>query len=88
MSGTFEEAVPQVFVSSYEKTEGRIRMTFDIGHWAPIPFGLVYWDDLACFEVRSCTEGVEVKPIQDRMVFLRFQLTGEPMKIELTLEKR
>jgi len=87
MSGTFEESVPQVFVSGYEKTESHIRMTFEIGHWSPMPFGLVYWDDLAGFEVSSCSDGVTAKQIQDRLVFLRFQLTGAPARIELVLER-
>lgn len=88
MNDEFEETVPQVFVSGYEKTENRIRMTFEVGYWAPMPFGLVYWDNLHGYEVRSCTEGVETKLIQDRLVFLRFDLTGPPTRIELTLEKK
>jgi hypothetical protein len=88
MGDTFEEAVPQVFVSGYEKTDSRIRMTFEIGHWPPMPFGLVYWDDLTEYVVRSCSEGAEAKQVQDRLVFLRFQLTGAPARIELELDKR
>jgi len=87
MSSEFEEAVPQVFVSGYEKTEDRIRMTFEINYTAPMPFGLAYWDDLRGYEVQACTEGVETKLIQDRLAFLRFQLTGAPKRIELTLER-
>ncbi len=88
MNGTFEEAVPPVFVSGYEKTADRIGMTFEIGHWPPTPFGLVYWDDLTGYAVRSCSAGVEAKQIQDRLVFLRFRLTGAPATIELELERR
>lgn len=88
MNGTFEEDVPPVFVSGFAKTEARIRMTFEIGHWPPMPFGLAYWDDLAGYEVVSCTGGAEVKVIQDRLAFLRFGLTGAPAKIMLELEKR
>ncbi|TYP73252.1 hypothetical protein [Paenibacillus methanolicus] len=88
MSGEFEEAVPQVFVSGYERADGRIRMTFEIGHWAPMPFGLAYWDDLRGYRVTSCTTGVEAKQIQDRLIFLRFELTGAPARIELELAGR
>jgi hypothetical protein len=88
MGDTFEEAVPQVFVSGYEKTDNRIRMTFEIGHWPPMPFGLVYWDNLNEYAVRSCSDGVDAKQVQDRLVFLRFQLTGAPARIELELENR
>ncbi|OUS68042.1 hypothetical protein B1748_34910 [Paenibacillus sp. MY03] len=87
MGDEFEEAVPQVFVSGYEKGGDRIRMAFEIGHWSPIPFGLAYWDDLKGYAVRSVTAGVEAKLIQDRLVFLRFDLTGSPTVIELVLER-
>lgn len=87
MGEAFEEAVPQVFVSGYRKNENEIAMTFEIGYWPPTPFGLTYWDDLNGYTVKSVSAGVEVKLIQDRLAFLRFQLTGEPVSIELVLEK-
>ncbi|RED63769.1 hypothetical protein [Cohnella lupini] len=88
MNDEFEEEVPQVFVSGYEKTAETIRMTFEIGHWNPIPFGLAYWDDLSGYEVQSCSEGAEAKLIKNELVLLRFKLAGSPMKIELELRKK
>ncbi|MEK3884588.1 hypothetical protein [Paenibacillus sp. PL2-23] len=88
MADEFDERTPQVFVSGYDKTEERIRMSFDIGHWQPMPYGLTYWDDLSAYEVEGCSEGVEVKIIGDELAFLRFRLTGERMKIELSLVKK
>jgi hypothetical protein len=87
MGSEFEEAVPQTFVSGYEKTEDVIRMTFEISYTTPKPFGLTYWDDLRGYEVRSCTEGVETKLIGGRLAFLRFELMGTPVRIELELAK-
>ncbi len=88
MSEEFEEDIPQVFVTVFKKTENRIELTYEIGYWSPIPFGLTYWDNLTGFEVQSCTEGVEVKLIKEQLAFLRFHLTGDQRKIELTLEKK
>ncbi len=88
MHGEFEEPVPQVFVSGYEKSERRIRMTFEIGHYGPAPFGLTYWDDLSGYVVESCSEGVDARIIQGELAFLRFQLTGGPAAIELSLARK
>lgn len=86
MADEFEEATPQVFVSGYEKTPERIRMTFEIGHWRPMPYGLTYWDDaLDGYEVEACSEGVEARVIGGKVAFLRFGLTGAPMRITLSL---
>ncbi|MEK3885175.1 hypothetical protein [Paenibacillus sp. PL2-23] len=88
MADEFVENVPQVFVSGYKKDENEIRMTFEIGYWPKVPFGLTYWDDLKGYAIRSTSAGVKAaKLIQDRVVFLRFDLTGAPVKIELVLEK-
>jgi hypothetical protein len=88
MNEEFKEDIPQVFVTAYEKTSERINMSYEIGYWKPMPFGLVYWDDLTGYEIVSCSEGIETKLIKDQLVFLRFQLTGVPRKIELTLQKQ
>ncbi|MFC4103414.1 polysaccharide deacetylase family protein [Paenibacillus xanthanilyticus] len=88
MHDEFEESVPQVWVSGYERTEDRIRMTFKTGHGGPLPFGLAYWDDLAGFAVEACSEGVSARIIGDELVFLRFGLTGEPATIALSLTRR
>lgn len=88
MEEDFRENTPQVFVTEYCKSEERIKIIFEIGYWSPIPFGLTYWDDLAGFEVISVKGAPEAKIIQDRLVFLRFNLTGEKKKIKITLEKK
>lgn len=87
MNDTFEEDVPQIFVTKFNKSENRIEITYELGYWKPVPFGLVYWDDLAGFEVKSCEGVSEAKIIQDSLVFIRFNLTGDKKKIELTLQK-
>jgi hypothetical protein len=88
MHSEFEEPVPQVFVSGYEKSNQRIRMTFEIGHYGPAPFGLTYWDDLSGYVIESCSEGVDARIVKDELAFLRFQLTGGPAAIELSLVRR
>ncbi|CAM4491786.1 hypothetical protein FHS16_005397 [Paenibacillus endophyticus] len=88
MNEEFNEPIPQVFVNEYEKTTDLIHMAFDIGYWNPMPFGLAYWDDLCGYELQSCSDGVQVQLIKERLAFLRFQLPGKPVRIELTLAKR
>ncbi|MHA6480847.1 hypothetical protein ACX1C1_02735 [Paenibacillus sp. strain BS8-2] len=88
MADNFEEATPGLFVKGYEKTLDRIALTYEIGYTQPMPFGLAYWDELDGFEVISCSEGVETKLIEGRLVFLKFQLTGEPRKLELVLARK
>lgn len=87
MNDDFEEDVPQVFVTRFNKSEDSIEITFEIGYWKPIPFGLVYWDDLKGFEVKTCEGADETRIIQDSLVFLRFNLTGEKKRIELVLKR-
>jgi hypothetical protein len=87
MSSEFEERVPPIFVMDYRKTGDTIEIVYEIGHWKPIPFGLAYWDDLAGYEVQACTGEAEAKLIQDKLAFLRFNLTGEKRTIGLTLRK-
>jgi hypothetical protein len=88
MNDDFREEIPQIFVTLSEKSRERIRLTFDIGHWRPMPFGLTYWDDLSDFEVESCTGGADVKVIKDKLAFLRFNLTGDKRKIELNFRRK
>lgn len=88
MHDEFNESVPQVFVSGYDRIEGRIRMTFEIGHWCPMPFGLTYWDDLRGYSIEACPVGVEARIIGGELIFLRFELAGEPMSIELSLVRK
>jgi hypothetical protein len=87
MNEEFTEKIPQVFVTNYEKTEKTIELSYEVGYCNPIPFGLVYWDDLSGYKVVSCTEATDVKIIQDKLVFLRFNLTGEKKVIRIRLEK-
>lgn len=83
----YAEEVPPVFVRHYERTDTSIRFTYEIGEWKAIPFGLVYWDDLAGFQLASCSlAGAQVKIIKDELAFLRFNLTGEPIAIELEFQ--
>lgn len=88
MNDEFNEDKPQVFVSGYEKTDDRIVLTYDIGHWQPMPFGLAYWDELSEFEIVNVQDGLQVKLIESKLAFLRFQLTGEPCSIRLELRRR
>jgi hypothetical protein len=88
MQDDFVEELPQVFVTAYEKSDARIHVRYEIGHWRPMPYGLVYWDDLSEYEITACSEGVEAKLIKGELVFMRFALTGDPGKIELILERK
>lgn len=87
MQEEFAEAVPPVFVTGYSKTAEAIVLEYAIGIWKPMPFGLAYWDDLAGWEVASCTDGVEVKLIKGELAFLRFNLTGGKTAIRLELRR-
>lgn len=84
----FEEVVPGLFVTGFEKSEEKIALTYELDYWKSMPFGIAYWDDLSGYEVVSCSEGVAAKLIGDKVAFLRLQLTGEPRKVELVLGKR
>ena len=87
MNGDFTEDAPPVFVRHYEKTEARISLEFHIGLWPPVPFGLAYWDSLEGFAATG-HEGVESAVIvQNKLVFLRLDLTGEEKTVRLTLER-
>ncbi len=85
MEEEFQVEIPRVFVTKFEKTKERIEIEFEIGFWKPIPFGLTYWDELAGYEILSCDGATDAKLIQDQLVFLRFNLTGEKKTIALTL---
>jgi hypothetical protein len=84
----FKEEIPQVFVTGYSKTEHHIELTYAIDCEKPIPFGLVYWDDLSGFEVASSPQVIEVKLIKDKLAFIRFDLTGGHTQLTLTLSKK
>ncbi len=88
MEKEFDQDIPQVFVADYRKTERRIEMKIEIGHFPPMPFGLTYWDALEGFDVEACAEGVEARIIGGELVFLRFDLTGEPRTIRLSLARK
>ena len=88
MNDEFTEKIPQVFVTHYQKTGETIEMTFEIGYSAPIPFGLVYWDELSGYEIDSCPDAYEVRMIQDKLVFMRFDLDGGKKRIGLKLKKK
>lgn len=87
MEDEFKENIPSVFVTKYNKSENLIEIEYEIGYHNPIPFGLVYWDDLTGFQVKACKGASEVKIIQDKLVFLRFNLTGEKKSIGIILQK-
>lgn len=86
MGDEFEEKVPYVFVTKYEKSQNQINIEYEIGHWKPIPFGLAYWDNLTGYEIISCEGVSEAKVIQDKLAFFRFNLTGEKTRINITLQ--
>src|SRR5690606_5673714 len=87
MTSELKEEVPPIFITDYQKTDDHIELYYEIGYWRPMPFGLAYWDDLDGYEVETAVgaEGVTAKLIKNKLVFLRFQLTGEPVRIKLTL---
>lgn len=87
MEEEFIETVPSVFVTKYNKSENLIHLEYEVGKGEIIPFGLVYWDDLAGFEVESCEGITEVKIIQEKLVFIRFNLTGKKRSIVIKLKK-
>ena len=88
MSDEFEEKVPYVFIRKYSKNETGIEIEYEIGHWKPIPFGLVYWDNLAGYELISYEGVTEAKIIQDKLAFFRFNLNGEKARIKVVLQSR
>lgn len=83
----FTVETPPVFVTKFKKSDNLIEIDFEIEECDPVPFGLTYWDDLAGFEVKLCTNVSEAKIIQNKLVFLRFNLDRETSKIHLVLEK-
>ncbi|MDF2921545.1 MAG: hypothetical protein K0R57_459 [Paenibacillaceae bacterium] len=89
MQEEFSEPAPPVFVTHYAKSAESIEIVYEIGHWKPIPYGLAYWDELADYEVEP-GEGTAVQAavIEDKLVFLRFNLTGGKMKIDLKLRRK
>jgi len=88
MDDPFEEEIPPVFVTQFERTNEEIQLTFKFGYWKPIPFGLAYWDDLTDYHVKRCSDEVEVRIIQNKLAFLRFNLDGRKRTIELVLSKK
>lgn len=88
MNEEFTETIPQVFITDYQKTEELITLTYEISYHTPIPFGLTYWDDLTDYELDFCSEETETKIIQNKVIFLRFSLTGEKKTVRLQLKKR
>ncbi|MGF7145116.1 hypothetical protein HNQ56_003552 [Anaerotaenia torta] len=87
MDEEFLETIPQVFTVSYEKTEKNIDITYEIGYHPPIPFGLVYWDDLRGYKAASCEGACHVEIIKDKLAFIRMDLDGEKRKVHLKLEQ-
>lgn len=88
MQQEFSEPSPQVFVTHYSKSAESIEIVYEIGHWKPIPYGLSYWDELGDYEVEASEGATSAVIIEDRLVFMRFNLTGYPMKIVLKLTRK
>ncbi|MBW7453293.1 hypothetical protein ACFOLF_36445 [Paenibacillus sepulcri] len=88
MNEDFIEKTPSVFVTRYDKTGDRIDIEYKVNIWSPMPYGLVYWEDLNGYEIESCPDGVKTKLIKDRLVFLRFNHTGEPRTVRLALRRK
>lgn len=82
------DEVPPVFVTKYQKSDELIEVVFEIDEWRPIPFGLTYWGALEGFQLKCCDDVIETKIIQDKLIFIRLNLTGEKKRISLTLEKK
>lgn len=87
----FAEEIPMVIVEekapSYTRTEDFIKIVFSIESVKPLPFGLVYWDDLTEFYVEECTNVVEARMIENKLIFLRLNVPEGKTQIELTLRK-
>lgn len=88
MNDDFEEAVPPVFVTKYEKRADAIEIVYEIGHWKPMPFGLTYWDALDEYEISGAEGIVDAKIIEGQLAFFRIQLTGEKKRIAVTLRRQ
>lgn len=82
----FDEEIPPVVVADYSRSGRRIEMEFKVMGKKRIPYGLTYWDDLDGFAVERCEGVSEAKIIQNELVFLRFDLSGEK-RIRLVLER-
>jgi hypothetical protein len=87
-SHAFKEEIPQVFITGYSKTEHCIELTYEIDYEKPIPFGLVYWDDLSGFDVVSNLQVIDSKIIKDKLAFIRLDLTGGYTTFTRTLIKK
>jgi len=88
MQEEFGDPVPPVFVTHYEKGADRIEIVYEIGYWRPMPFGLAYWDDLTGFAVEDAgPETIEAKIVEDQVALFRFNLTGGPRRIPITLRR-
>lgn len=87
-----DESIPMVIIEDkspeYEKAKEYIHVEFNLEHNKAIPFGLTYWDDLSGFSIEECTGVSHVKIIGDKLVFMRFDTTGDKKTITLTLRKR
>lgn len=87
MDNDFLESIPSVFVTKYSKSGCHTEIEFKINSDGQIPFGLVFWDNLEGFQIESLEGASEAKIIQNQLVFLRFNLTGEEKKIKMTLKR-
>jgi len=48
---------------------------------------LVYWDDLSGFSIEECNDVIEAKIIENKLVFIRFNLTEEKRFVKLIMSK-
>lgn len=87
MDSDFKEEIPDIFVQKYEKTEQTIEIEYAITSDRVIPFGLVYWDELKDYHIQACSDVMEAVIIEEKLIFLRFNLGGERQTVHFILEK-
>ncbi|RAU99817.1 hypothetical protein [Paenibacillus sp. YN15] len=88
MDEDFTESIPMVVLENYVKSDSQIDLEFNVGMTAPKPFGIAYWDELGGFEVAGIEPGIEYRLIQNKILFLRFSLEGQPKRIRVRLRKQ
>ncbi|MBD2843922.1 hypothetical protein IDH44_01845 [Paenibacillus sp. IB182496] len=86
-SDDYSEPPIPVFVHDYEKTDSLIRLTYELGHARPGPYGLAYWDELTGYAVSACPKDTEAHMIGGELLFLRLQLDGRPRRITVELAR-
>lgn len=87
MDDDFAEKTPEVFTTKFLKSDTNIEIDFSVDHDIAIPFGITYWDDLTGFKIAKCEGATDARIIQDKLVFIRLNLSGKRQYIRIILEK-